>query len=151
MSGKPVVVGVDGSPGSRAALEYAMAEAVRREVPLRVVSAVILPDFWAYSYGSLVPPPANEEILGAVLKETQAFVDDVLAAHLPAEVPPISVEVRGGHPGELLVAASDGAELLVVGHRGRSVVRSVLLGSVGMHCVLHARCPVTVVRPAAAG
>ena len=43
--------------------------------------------------------------------------------------------------------AADGAELLVIGHRGRGSVASVLLGSVGLYCVLHAQCPVTVVRP----
>jgi nucleotide-binding universal stress UspA family protein len=50
----------------------------------------------------------------------------------------------------VLVEASEGADLLVLGHRGRGALRSALLGSVGLHCVLHATCPVTVVRPAAA-
>jgi nucleotide-binding universal stress UspA family protein len=45
----------------------------------------------------------------------------------------------------VLVEASEGADLLVLGDRGRSA----LLGSVGLHCVLHATCPVTIVRPAA--
>jgi nucleotide-binding universal stress UspA family protein len=47
MNERDVVVGVDGSPGSRAALEYAMAEAARRGALLRVVAAVTLPEFWA--------------------------------------------------------------------------------------------------------
>jgi nucleotide-binding universal stress UspA family protein len=45
------------------------------------------------------------------------------------------------------VDAAEAAELLVIGHRGRGSVASVLLGSVGLYCVLNARCPVTVVRP----
>ena len=45
--------------------------------------------------------------------------------------------------------AARNAELLIVGHRGRGSVRSVLLGSVGLHCVLHAECPVTIVPPRA--
>jgi nucleotide-binding universal stress UspA family protein len=59
----------------------------------------------------------------------------------------ITVEARAGHPGEVLVDAAKDAELLVVGHRGRGSVRSVLLGSVGLFCVLHAECPITIVPP----
>ena len=81
MSEKPVVVGVDGSPCSRVALEYALDEAARRGAPLVAVSAVVLPEFWANSYGAFVPPPSDEEILDAVGKETREFVDDVVAAH----------------------------------------------------------------------
>lgn len=147
MSEKPVVVGVDGSPCSRVALEYALDEAARRGAPLVAVSAVVLPEFWANSYGAFVPPPSDEEILDAVGKETREFVDDVVAAHGAVDAARVDVRVSGGHAGELLVAASQEAQLLVVGHRGRSAVSSVLLGSVGMHCVLHARCPVLVVRP----
>jgi nucleotide-binding universal stress UspA family protein len=50
-----------------------------------------------------------------------------------------------GPPGEVLVDRSRGAELLVIGHRGRGAMTSAVLGSVGLHCVLHAACPVTIV------
>jgi hypothetical protein len=53
MNENSVVVGVDGSPAARAALEYA----ARRNAPLRAVAAVALPEFWASYYGELVPPP----------------------------------------------------------------------------------------------
>ena len=46
-----------------------------------------------------------------------------------------------------MCSAADGAELLVVGHRGRSATASRMFGSVGLHCVLRAYCPVTVVPP----
>jgi len=149
-----VVVGVDGSPGSRAALEYAMTEAARRGALLRVVAAVTLPQFWATSYGMYVPPPPGD-IVGDVRQEAQRFVDEVAAARSDAAGPvAISVEARAGRPGEVLVDAAEGADLLVVGHRGRGAMPSVLLGSVGLYCLLHAGCPVTVVppqpRPAAA-
>jgi len=146
MSEKSVVVGVDGSPGSGVALEYAIEEAARRNALLRVVSAVALPDFWAASHLASSATPTNE-IVGAVRKEAQSFVDDVIEARGGAGELPVAVEVRSGRPGEILVEAADGAELLVVGHRGRGSVASVLLGSVGLYCVLHALCPVTVVRP----
>jgi nucleotide-binding universal stress UspA family protein len=143
---KCVVVGVDGSPGSRAALEFALAEAARRDAPLQVVAAVALPEFWASYYGELVPPPP-EDIVGEARKETLRFVDDVVAAYGDtARGLPVSVDVRAGRPGDVLVEAAVGAALLVVGHRGRGSVSSVLLGSVGLQCVLHATCPVTVVR-----
>jgi nucleotide-binding universal stress UspA family protein len=147
MNEKSVVVGVDGSPGSRTALEFAMEEAARRNAPLRVVAAVALPDFWASSYPAYVPPPPNE-IVEEVRKETQRIVEEVNAARgTAARGLEISIEARSGRPGELLVEAAEGAELLVVGHRGRGSVTSVLLGSVGLYCVLHAQCPVTIVRP----
>jgi nucleotide-binding universal stress UspA family protein len=147
-----VVVGVDGSPGSRAALEYAMAEAARRGAQLRVVAVVTMPEFWATSYGTYVPPLPGD-IVENVRQEAQRFVDEVAAGR--ADVAggiPISVGVRSGRAGEVLVDAAEGADLLVVGHRGRGAVSSVLLGSVGLHCLLHAGCPVTVVpQPRSAG
>jgi nucleotide-binding universal stress UspA family protein len=142
-----VVVGVDGSPGSRAALEFAMAEAARRGALLRVVAAVTLPQFWGTSYGMYVPPPPGD-IVGDIRKETRRFVDEVVADRSdPAGTVPISIEAHAGRAGEVLVDAAAGAELLVVGHRGRGAVSAMLLGSVGLHCLLHAGCPVTVVPP----
>ena len=79
-----VVVGVDGSPGSRAALEYAMAEAARRRALLRVVAAVTLPEFWDNSYGMYVPPPPGDTVED-VRKEVERFVEGVVAA---GQVPP---------------------------------------------------------------
>jgi nucleotide-binding universal stress UspA family protein len=49
----------------------------------------------------------------------------------------------------VLIEQAQAADLLVVGHRGRGGLASALLGSVGLHCVLHAACPVIIVRPAA--
>ena len=60
---------------------------------------------------------------------------------------PVTVQAETGTPGHVLVDAAEGADVLVLGHRGRGAVRSALLGSVGLHCILHAACPVTIVRP----
>jgi nucleotide-binding universal stress UspA family protein len=147
MNEQRVVVGVDGSVAARAALEFALEEAARRAAPLRVVAAVALPEFWASYYGELVPPPPSD-IVGEARKQTQRFVDEVVAERGDAvRGLSIGVEVRAGRPGEVLVDAARGAAVLVVGHRGRGSASSVLLGSVGLQCVLHATCPVTVVRP----
>jgi nucleotide-binding universal stress UspA family protein len=53
-----------------------------------------------------------------------------------------------GAPAAVLVEQAQGADLLVVGNRGRGGLASALLGSVSLHCVLHAPCPITIVRPA---
>ena len=151
MREQSVVVGVDGSPGAQAALQFALDEAERRGVPLRVVSAVALPEFWGTTYPTYVMPPPPDEIVSGVRSETQRYVDKVVAARgEPVRQLPVTVEARAGHPGEVLVDAARNAELLIVGHRGRGAARSVLLGSVGLHCVLHAECPITIVPPRAA-
>ena len=145
MTEKSIVVGVDGSPGSRAALEFAMAEAARRGAALRVIAAVALPEYYATAYCAYIRPP-TEEFVADVRAEVQQFVDEVAARSDPANGLLITVEARAGRAGEVLIEAAEGAELLVVGHRGRGSVASRLLGSVGLHCVLHASCPITVVR-----
>ena len=61
---------------------------------------------------------------------------------------PVELHELEGHPAEVLIDRARGAALLVVGHRGRGGFASALLGSVGMQCVLHGECPVTVVRTA---
>ena len=60
----------------------------------------------------------------------------------------VRVQTLPGAPAAVLVEQAQGADLLVVGHRGRGGFASALLGSVSMHCVLHAPCPITIVRPA---
>ena len=90
---------------------------------------------------------SDEEIARREEVATRKFVDDVLVA---AESPPeVRIEVIAGTTGPVLVEQSRTAELLVVGHRGRGELASVLLGSVGLYCVLHAHSPVLVVRPPA--
>ena len=60
---------------------------------------------------------------------------------------PVDVIALPGAPSRVLIEQSQGAELLVVGHRGRGGFRSAVLGSVGLHCALRSTCPATVVRP----
>lgn len=145
-----VVVGVDGSPGSRAALEHALEDAARRNGRLRVVAAAQLPEYWAMAYGMVAPPPQSE-VLEQTRAAAQEMADDVATAHpaLAAQVP-ITVEAMAGIPAKVLIEAAEGADILVIGHRGRGALTSAMLGSVGLQCVLHATCPVTVVRPAPA-
>lgn len=149
-----VVTGVDGSPGSRTALEYALAEAARRGARLRVVAAVHLPDYGGRGYGLGVYATGGrrhetEAIVAKTRTAAQEMVDEVVAAHTDqAAGVAISVDVFAGRTTDILVDESAGADLLVLGHRGRGALSSAVLGSVGLACMLHANCPVTIVRPA---
>jgi nucleotide-binding universal stress UspA family protein len=143
-----VVVGVDGSPESRAAIEYAMREALRRRAWLKVVAAAQLPEYWTIAYGtSELPSP--QEIIADTKRIARETLDAVVNDHPELAAVEFGVEAIAGPPGPVLVEASEGADVLVLGHRGRGAVRSALLGSVGLHTILHATCPVTVVRPTA--
>jgi len=141
-----IVVGVDGSDCSRAALEFALDEAVRRGDTVRVVSAMPETAYWATSYG--MSPSLVDELAQELEKFGREMVDDVVRQRGGA-VADVAVEVHalGGSPGQVLVEQSRDADLLVVGHRGRGGFGSAMLGSVGLQCVLHASVPVTVVRP----
>lgn len=141
-----IVVGVDGSEQSRAALEWAMDEATLRSASLEVVCAFHLPSGWlgmGEAMGASVPVTITESDVEAYARATLDRMLDGLA--VPAEVKLVRSAVPG-HAAHALVNASADADLLVVGTRGHGDVGSVLLGSVGMHCVHHATCPVVVVR-----
>jgi nucleotide-binding universal stress UspA family protein len=142
-----VVVGVDGSPESRTALEYAWRDAARRGARLRVVAVVPMPDYWASSYGP-IPLPTSQETIERVRDAARCWTDEVTGAGLGVAAE-VSVEVTAvpGSAADVLVAESQEAEVLVLGHRGRGAVAGAVLGSVGMRCVLHATCPVTIVPP----
>jgi len=150
-----VVVGVDGSPGSSAALEFALEEASRRGAELRVITVAHLPTFWGQvggmgGYAIMSTLPTQDEIVADVLVAARQMVDGVVAEHAAtAAGVTIIVDAVSGIAGDVLVEAARDADVLVVGHRGRGGVTSVLLGSVGLHSVLHATCPVTIVRPSA--
>jgi nucleotide-binding universal stress UspA family protein len=142
-----VLVGVDGSPESAAALEYAVAEADRRGARLRVVSTY----FPEYSvHGHSRPVTAAEPAIEVdVEAQVRRMVEEALAGD--AVAPPVEIVVAAGPAAGVLIDMSGEVDVLIVGHRGRGGFASMLLGSVGLHCVLHARCPVIVVRPTEVG
>ena len=134
----PVVVGVDGSPVSEAALAFAFDAAAARGVDLVAVHA------WS--------PTAIDEELASFVEWDASAESAVLAERLAGwgqKYPQVAVRrtvVRDGAV-RALVTASAGAQLVVVGSRGRGNAAGLLLGSVS-HGVLHgAHCPVAVVRP----
>jgi nucleotide-binding universal stress UspA family protein len=80
--------------------------------------------------------------------QTRRMVEEALAGD--AVAPPVDIVVAAGPAAGVLIDMSKEVDVLVVGHRGRGGFASMLLGSVGLQSVLHAHCPVIVVRPTGA-
>ena len=77
-----IVVGVDGSECARAALEFALAEAARRDAELDAVSVVPTLEYWPVGFGMAsysAAMPTLEQIISEVEQETRGFVDSVVA------------------------------------------------------------------------
>lgn len=144
-----VVVGIDGSEGSRAAVAAAIDEAARMGAEVEAVATYAPADYWT-DLGSVVVP-STDQIDQSLQQRTRQLVDEVLAERARnasgGTVPPIRTEVFQGPAAEVLVDRGASADLLVVGSRGRGAFRSLLLGSVALHCAMHAACPVMVVHP----
>jgi nucleotide-binding universal stress UspA family protein len=134
-----VLVGVDGSPAARAALEFAVREAGMRGATLTAIMAVELPDYaWIDPY--MVRPHSEDDALQRARQELDRILTAVGTQDL--DVDPV---VTATPAPQALVDRSADSDLLVVGSRGHGGFRGLVLGSVSMHCVLHGRCPVTVV------
>jgi nucleotide-binding universal stress UspA family protein len=95
-------------------------------------------------------PPSPEELAEAAERTARHTVAEVIAeVGSTAEAIPVEVRAVPGNPAKVLLDQAADADLLVVGHRGLRGVASACLGSVGLQCVLHATCPLTIVRPVA--
>lgn len=136
----PVVVGIDGSPMSEAALGYAYEEASAHGAPLVAVHA------WHLSTEDSRLVPYID--LDMVAEEEERLLAEQTAgwAEKYPDVALRRVVVRG-RPGHVLRDHSAGARLLVVGARGRGGVTGLLLGSTSQALIHRADCPVAVVRP----
>ncbi|MFI6340557.1 universal stress protein [Streptomyces sp. NPDC050535] len=133
----PITVGVDGSDESRAAVEWAAWEAVRRGLPLRVVYAWNGPSHEAVGG----PDPAEQASWAEALARAAARTATEQHADLS-----VSAEVLDGGPVDSLVAAAAEAETLVLGSRGHGAIVGFLLGSVGQQVIAEAASPVVLVR-----
>ena len=139
---KIIVVGVDGSAGSRRALTWAAAEAASHGSELVVVNV------WEHT----VPPPTGSVSVSEryVPDPSQRTAEDLLREikEVLGEDPPVLVQprVKHGSPAKVLIEESANADLLVVGTRGHGGFRGLVLGSVSHHVAAYAHCPVTVVR-----
>jgi nucleotide-binding universal stress UspA family protein len=137
-----IVVGVDGSPGASAALEWAYAEAELRAVGVYAVCAYDEP--WGIAAAGMSSAAVVADVRTALAVDAEGVLE---AAHAAA---PENVGVTGeairSTAGPALVSAAESSALLVVGSRGRGGFKSLLLGSVSQYCAAHARGVVVVVR-----
>lgn len=137
-----IVVGVDGSPNSRRALEYAVDEARAHQGSVEAVHAWHIPYTVAYPYGALVID--RDDVESDARRQLDEVVDSVDTRGL---VQPVERLTVCNSPAAALLDAAKGADLLVVGSRGLGGFAGLVLGSVSEQCVRHAGCPVLVVRP----
>ncbi len=132
-----IIVGVDGSTTSRAALDWALEHASDDDT-------VVVATAWS------IPAALGFEMPVASIVDYEVAAHRMVS-HLVAELevdddgPKVTTHVGSGSPGKMLADLSTYADLVVVGSRGYGEVRSILLGSVSNHVVHHARCPVVVV------
>lgn len=134
-----VIVGVDGSEGSRAALRWAAAEADRWDAPLVAV--------WAWEFSPLIvatDAPTEIEELSRVVAQR---LHETLVAELGEErADRVESEVVEDTPVRALLDRAGEDDLIVVGSRGYGGFKGMLLGSVSQQVVHYAPCPVTIVR-----
>ncbi|MGW4018316.1 MULTISPECIES: universal stress protein [Rhodococcus] len=134
-----VVVGVDGSPQSLLALEWAVTEARLRHGQLRVVTG------WQFPAAAV-----GMEGLRWELESFQRVARQIQARALKGvdlEGIAVSREIHEGPAASVLLMASKDADLLVVGSRGHGGFTTLLLGSVSNQIAHHATCPVLIIRP----
>jgi nucleotide-binding universal stress UspA family protein len=144
MSGR-IVVGVDGSSSSKAALAWAVEQARLTGASVEAVIA------WHYPVMVGEIPFAPIGVIDSL--DYADFATNVLSDVIGATVDPdgpvkVSSVVREGNAARVLLEAARGADLLVVGSRGHGGFSEALLGSVSQACVHHAGCPVVIIRAA---
>ncbi|CAM5242649.1 universal stress protein [Streptomyces aurantiogriseus] len=140
----PLVVGVDGSDGSLLAVDWAVGEAARHGLPLRLVYASL----WERYEGAA--PPGDERPSEQLMAEA-VVADAVERARRRDPDVKVSAEVVPDEASNALLREGPGAYALVTGSRGRGVLSGLLLGSVSLAVAARAHCPVIVVRGDKAG
>jgi nucleotide-binding universal stress UspA family protein len=132
------VVGIDGSNESARALDWAITQAQQSGAILDIVTAWMFPMAIGYAFTTTVEEVRKraQDLLEGAMSHVADVAPDVVVRAEPKEQP----------AGPALVAASKGADLLVVGSRGMGGFEELLVGSVGHYCTRRARCSVVIVR-----
>lgn len=140
-TGRPIVVGVDGSEPAQEALRYAAHIARRRELPLRIVYGLTMPEF----YTGMVPPPP--EAIEALEDEGHQVLDK--SKEIAQEIAPhthIDPQLVTGPGPTALIESSHSAAMVVIGSRGAGGFMHRMLGSTAIAVSTHAASPVLVLR-----
>jgi nucleotide-binding universal stress UspA family protein len=138
-----VVVGVDGSPTSAGALKWAAAYAAATGATIRAVLSWHYPTAAGPAPVGVAPQSISDEVRANMQNALDAELSEVFGTATP---PKVETKIAYGHPAQVLVEESGDADLLVVGNRGHGSFTGMLIGSVSIHCVTNAACPVVVVR-----
>lgn len=138
-----VVVGVDGSAQSVAALRWAARYAAATGAVVRAVFVWHYPTAAAQPPVGVTPAPLRHENEAALQSVLDEAVAEAFSGDTSSEV---ETRLSYGHPAQVLIDESKEADLLVVGSSGHGAFTGMLVGSVSIHCVTSAHCPVTVVR-----
>jgi nucleotide-binding universal stress UspA family protein len=142
-----IVVGIDGSEESAAALRWAVEEAKLRGASVEAVHVWNYIPMTTTADSGLVPMSWTEsaEMIDAThdaaSRAAEHEVESVLGAGNE-----VTVSLMQGDASEALLEQAKGADLLVVGNRGRGAIKEVLLGSTSGRVADHAPCPVVIVR-----
>jgi nucleotide-binding universal stress UspA family protein len=143
-----VVVGVDGSAESVRALGWAARYATATGARVQAVRVWHYPDVAGQAPVGIAPDPVHHESEAQQL----AMLDEAITKAYSGHPGPAAESRLGyGHPAQVLIEASKEADLLVVGSHGHGAFTGMLVGSVSIHCVTGAFCPVVVVRGSDAG
>ena len=137
-----IVVGVDGSTASMAAVKWAVDEGELRGAAVQAVMA--------WQNPVIYNPPNVMAVSTLVSGDDVAAAASTEVARIAAEAGQgrevqITGEALEGHPAQVLISAARDAALLVVGSRGHGGFVGALIGSVSQHVVAHASCPVVII------
>jgi nucleotide-binding universal stress UspA family protein len=131
-----IVVGADGSPHGNAALRWAIDHALALDGAVTAVFA------WQIPFLGM-PGAFDRDELEKLAKE---YLTETVSSVAPSPPVPLWTIVAEGDPTEALITASEQADLLVLGSRGRSPFKGLLLGSVSQGCAAGTKCPVAIVK-----
>jgi nucleotide-binding universal stress UspA family protein len=135
---KSIVVGIDGSAESGAALHWAVRHA--HDIGANVEAVAVWQQPPQFGLNALPPPPSQ-----AFEAEARQWLADALPEPDSIDSLEVHTHIEQGDPVTVLLDYALRADLLVLGNKGRGALASALLGSVAQRCAHHARCPVVLV------
>ncbi len=138
-----IVVGIDGSPNSERALDWAMRQAAAVRAPLTVITVHEVPkSYWG---GIPVVGPGDEPLLETLRRAAEEMTRQVAGRLGDAGPASVTVHAVSGFVVKELVDASRDADLVVLGARGASGFTRLIMGSVSNEVIQHSACPVVIV------